>query len=176
MAEEWKDIPSYEGIYQVSNYGKIRSLNYRRTGQTQLRAPQDNGRGYMIVQLSKENKCKWYLVHRLVAQAFIPNPEDKPTVNHIDGDRANNSVENLEWATYGENNAHSYRHNGRKSALAQPIYCIETGEVYSSSYDAARKTGFPQQSINKCANGKIKQSHGYHWGTLNNRKEKIYDK
>lgn len=164
MTEKWREVLGYEGLYKVSNLGRIKSRN-------KLKVQQDNGRGYLVVHLNKNGKPKWHLVHRLVAQAFIDNPQNKPTVNHKDGDRTNNKAINLEWATYSENNSHSYRSNGRKSAVAKPIYLVETGEIYSSSYEASRKTGISQSSINRCANGKLNAVKGTHWKLLNKRKE-----
>lgn len=167
MIERWKDVGGYEGLYKISNLGRVK-------GKHRIKSQQDNGKGYLIVHLNKNGKSRWYLVHRLVAKAFIENPENKPTVNHIDGNRKNNKVNNLEWATYSENNLHSYRSNGRKSALAVPIYCIETGKIYKSSYGASRDTGIPQSSINRCANGIFKSTNGTHWGLLSKRKEIRY--
>ena len=103
MSEVWKDIPGYEGIYQASNTGKIKSLSRKYHPKDKLLTPY-NRSGYLCVGLYK----KYQFVHRLVAETFIPNPENKPTVNHKDGDRYNNYVENLEWATYSENIKHSY--------------------------------------------------------------------
>lgn len=167
MTEEWKDVLGYEGLYKVSNLGKVKS-------KRKIKIPQDNGKGYLIVHLNKNNKCKWKLVHRLVAEAFIANPYGKATVNHKDGDRKNNNVKNLEWATYSENNFHSYRNNGRKSPFAQEVMCVETGKIYSSAYDAAEDTGISQTSINRCANGLFEKVKETHWKLLNNRKEKLY--
>ena len=99
----WKDIPGYEGLYQVSNTGQIRSLNYRRTGKKQILKQYINNTGYKQVALRKNNKVKWYLVHRLVAQAFIPNPHNYPIINHKDENPANNAVWNLEWCTMDYN-------------------------------------------------------------------------
>ena len=99
----WKDIPGYEGLYQVSNTGKVRSLNYRRTGKKQILKQYINNTGYKRVALRKNNKVKWYLVHRLVAQAFIPNPHNYPIINHKDENPANNAVWNLEWCTMDYN-------------------------------------------------------------------------
>lgn len=167
MIEKWKDVDGYEGLYKISNFGRVK-------GKHRIKSQQDNGKGYLTVHLNKNGKSRWHLVHRLVAKAFIENPENKPTVNHIDGNRKNNNVNNLEWATYSENNLHSYRSNGRKSALAIPIYCIETGKIYTSSYEASRDTGISQSSINRCANGTFKSIMGTHWGLLSNRKEIRY--
>ena len=126
----------------------------------------------MTIMLYKNDGGRHFLIHRLVAQAFIPNPENKATVNHKDGVRSNNKLDNLEWATYNENNLHMYK-NGRKSALANQIQCIETGKIYDSSYEASRDTGISQSSINRCANGTYKQTKGTHWVVLNKRKENI---
>lgn len=167
MTEKWKDVDGYDGLYKVSTLGRVK-------GKHRIKSQQDNGKGYLMVRLNKNGESRWHLVHRLVAKAFIENPQNKPTVNHIDGNRKNNKFNNLEWATYSENNLHSYRSNGRKSALAVPIYCIETGKIYKSSYDASKDTGIPQSSINRCANGIFKSTNGTHWGLLTNRKEIRY--
>lgn len=117
MQEEiWKDIEGYEGYYQVSNYGNIKSLsriiysekrsNYK-TKEKVLRQS-NTTTGYKKVELVKEGIKKSYKVHRLVATAFIPNPENKPEVNHIDGNKINNYIENLEWVTSSENSIHAY--------------------------------------------------------------------
>lgn len=173
MTERWRDIKGYEGLYQVSDLGRVKSLNCHRSGKEKILKPVDNGKGYKLVHLVKEKRLKWKSVHRLVAESFIINNNNKPTVNHIDGNRANNKVDNLEWATYSENNIHSYRCNGRKHPLSKPIICVETGEKYMSSYDASRITGICQPSINRCANGMLQTAGGLHWNVIN-RKEKIY--
>ena len=110
--EIWKDIEGYEGLYQISNLGRVRSLARATTSGKVLK--QMKKHGYMNVCFSKNNVDKYFRVHRLVALAFIPNPENKPTVNHIDGNKANNNVSNLEWATHSENETHSYRSLGKK--------------------------------------------------------------
>lgn len=123
MIEEWKDVAGYEGLYQVSNTGKVRSVD-RITVCKDGRLLPNKGRELYFtvskfdekrhlprysVQLWKNNKAKLFPVHRLVAIAFIPNPEGKPTVNHINGNPMNNNVDNLEWATYSENELHAHR-------------------------------------------------------------------
>lgn len=114
MEEIWKDIEGYEGKYQVSNLGRVKSLkrkcnvlNGYRTVNEKILNLNKNRYGYVTVNLSKNNKNKICTIHRLVATAFIPNPENKPQVNHIDGNKTNNIVENLEWVSKEENMQHA---------------------------------------------------------------------
>lgn len=135
MANEiWKDIDGYEGFYQVSNLGRVKSTAVRRClwgkicviERERMLTPHDNGNGYLMVQLKANNKRKPVGVHRLVATAFIENPQNYPVVNHIDYDTHNNCVHNLEWCTQKENISHSL-HNmllGNKSRVGK------TGEKY----------------------------------------------
>ena len=131
FVEIWKDVVGYEGCYKVSNKGRVKTVArdiVDKRGRPfhikeNIKTPQDNGRGYMSVQLYKNNKQHIVYVHRLVATAFIPNPYYKPTVNHKDKNTKNNSVENLEWCTYKENEKHKWTYkpkgvseNTRKAA------------------------------------------------------------
>ena len=105
--EEWKSIPGYEGLYEVSSYGRVKSLEIsyiRKNGimdhkPEMILSPKNNGTGYFTVCLYKNKTHKYYLIHRLVAQAFLPNLDNLPCVNHIDEDKTNNRVDNLEWCT-----------------------------------------------------------------------------
>ena len=113
--EIWKDIKDYEGLYQISNYGNVKSLPKERRNRRgvyiqkeKLLSLTNTSTGYKKVELVKDGKRKGFKVHRLVAQAFIPNPDEKPQVNHIDGDKTNNYVDNLEWVTASENSIHAY--------------------------------------------------------------------
>ena len=101
MKEIWKDIEGYEGKYQVSNMGRVKTLNYRNSGKEQILHSNPTG-GYCIVGLCK-TKRKTYYIHRLVAAAFVPNPENKPEVNHINHNKRDNRASNLEWVTQYEN-------------------------------------------------------------------------
>lgn len=101
--EIWKPIKDFEGYYEVSNIGRVRSLNYKRTGKEKILKNTESNDGYLIVGLTKNGKRKQFKVHRLVAEAFIPNPENKPCIDHINTVRSDNRVENLRWVSYKEN-------------------------------------------------------------------------
>ncbi len=115
--EIWKDIPNYEGLYQVSNLGRIKSLprqwiagkGFKMSHGEKIISPSKKKGGYLFTHLYKNKKEKIYLVHRLVAIAFIPNPENKPGVNHKDGIKGNANLENLEWVTKSENEIHAHK-------------------------------------------------------------------
>ncbi len=118
MNEEWKDIIGYEGLYQVSNLGRVKSLfrfskrkNYVITIQEKLLKILNGPKGYNLIRLSRNGILKTYRLHRLIAQAFIPNPENKPEVNHINGNKKDNCVNNLEWVTSAENMQHAHKNN-----------------------------------------------------------------
>lgn len=121
LDEKWIDIENYEGIYKISNYGRVKSLSrilFNGKGlfktKDKILSPKFGNNGYYSFYLSKEKKTTSYLAHRLIAKAFIPNPENKPTVNHKDLDRANNCISNLEWNTYRENNCHKFQKDKKK--------------------------------------------------------------
>lgn len=102
--EFWKDVEGYQGVYKVSNLGRVKSLKYNK----ERFLKQEKSKGYKRVSLSKNNEVQRYLVHRLVANYFIINAHDKKCVNHINGDKLNNYANNLEWCTHSENERHSY--------------------------------------------------------------------
>ena len=114
--EIWKDIKGYENLYKVSNLGNIRSLGngISRNSKRRLLRLKKEKTGYIRICLQKDGKRKYLSVHRLAGQAFIPNPKNKPCINHIDYNRGNNSIENLEWCTYSENLYHSSEKLSRK--------------------------------------------------------------
>lgn len=107
--EQWKDIEGYEGFYQISNFGRVRRLADVFPYKQHFLKAIPNRDGYLYVCLSIKSKHKVKTIHRLVAQSFIPNSDNKPCVNHIDGNKTNNIAENLEWCTYSENTTHAYK-------------------------------------------------------------------
>lgn len=131
LIELWKDVEGYEGIYQVSNIGNVRRLTFTNNKvdkhQPHGITPTDNGHGYLIVSLSTNGKRKNHYVHRLVAGAFIENPKNYNYINHVDYNRKNNKVENLEWCTAKQNIRHS-AHNMRKPKSVHKT--TNTGEKY----------------------------------------------
>lgn len=185
--EEWKDIKGYEGFYEVSNTGKIRSLdhyirqknNSKKLHKGKILNTWSDKIGYIVVGLNKYNKYKIKKVHRLVAEAFIPNPENKSDVNHKDGNKANNCVNNLEWNTRAENMQHAYNtglskpywtgKRGWYSTTGRPIKQIDmkTGEtikIYGSMEEAARQLNIVcAGNIRGCIIGRTKSCAGYKW-------------
>lgn len=172
MIEIWKDIEGYEGMYQVSNLGRVKSLErwqYNPVCQDcKQYVPEriktasnkkENGKkqGYLTMVLYRNNKGKNVYVHRLVAEAFIPNPEGKETVNHKNGDKHDNRAENLEWNTYSENNAHAmktglntteHKRNKRGSMpVAQYDVNMNLIAIYPSIHEAERQTGIDDAAI-----------------------------
>ena len=125
MEEMWRDIKGYEGLYQVSNLGRVKSLSRFHNNNSggylskERILKQSIKRGYLTVGLCNSGKVKTYSVHRLVAIAFIDNPNNKKAVNHIDGNKTNNNVDNLEWCTYSENQKHAYKTGLHKSTTGE---------------------------------------------------------
>ena len=168
--EIWKPIKGYEGYYEVSNTGHVRNAKTK-----QILSPSDNGQR-LRVTLCKEGVQKSHAVHRLVAEAFIVNesPGDKVQVNHIDNNRFNNRVDNLEWVTPSENVAHAYV-NGYNSK-AKIVYQMDGADyiaMYYSTREAERATGIAASSISKVALGKRKTAGGFRW-TYKAPRQKVF--
>ena len=168
MIEEWKDIKGYEGRYQVSNMGRIKSLpRMTRTGYRNgvMLKPIKSSLGYMLVGLSR----KLYKVHRLVAETFLDNPQNLKYINHKDEDKTNNCVSNLEWCTceynnnYGTRNQRISLNSSRKRKILQ---CDLSGNVikeWESIMSASKYYGVTRTNICSCCNGRQKTSAGYTW-------------
>ena len=173
--EEWRDIEGYEGLYQVSNYGRIRSLGRtlieKNTNKTKILKGKilklaKCTNGYEFVQLYKNGKAKQHLVHRLVAKAFIPNHNNLPQVNHKDEKKTNNKVDNLEWCTQAYNNTYNNRHikigkqlHNRKD-ISKVVYQYKNDKlnaIYPSISEAARDNRVLVASIIQCCHG------GFNW-------------
>jgi len=174
MAEIWKSIPGYEGYYEASPSGLIRSISRQyvnnrgatRMVEGRVLSPTTSRSGYQLVALYKNKKRKDLLVHRLVAETFLNNPTNKKEVNHIDGDKKNNKIGNLEWCTQSENLKHRYRVLGCApcdGGQSKPVRCIETGEVYASGRAAARAIGCSQSHISASARNPRRGYRGLHF-------------
>lgn len=171
MEEIWKDIKDYEGLYQVSNLGRIKSLDrIIKSGVSNSGYSKINGKilkqklgkdGYLSVQLWKKGKGKWFIAHRLIAIAFIPNPQNKPYIDHINTIRNDNRIENLRWATREENDHNPITLKNRIGKCGIKIKCLNTGEVFVSSGEAGRKLGVSAGNIIGCCKGKRKSAKGY---------------
>ena len=159
----------YEGLYEISDWGRVKSLNYRNTGRAELMNPWEDKDGYLKIGLRKNRKTDFILVHRLVAQTFLPNPDNYPQVNHKDENKANNRVENLEWCdgkynhNYGTINQRISKAN-TNGKLSKPVLQLSlTGELireYPSARDCERN-GFDHSGVIRCCNGKQKTHKGF---------------
>ena len=160
MKEIWKDILGYEGLYRVSNWGRVWSC--RKNKILKLHTCQSD---YVYIGLHKDGKVKSYKIHRLVAQTFIPNPNNLPEVNHIDEDKSNNRWDNLEWCDHKTNCNHGTRIARCAAGNSKPVKCIETGVIYSSATEAGKQLGIDQGWICNCINKKnrCRSTYGLHW-------------
>jgi hypothetical protein len=160
--EEWRDIDGYEGLYQVSNLGNVRSFYSNKT----LKGGTDLG-GYKIVSLRKNMTQKTKTVHRLVATAFIPNPDNLPCINHIDENKNNNSVNNLEWCTHQYNNTYGTfterRIKKRYKVVRQYDMDGNFIKEYTGLVNAQKETGINRNNITSVAKGKRNHAGGYKW-------------
>ena len=166
MQEIWKDIKGYDGKYQISNYGRVKSLlRYKKILKPILQT-----KGYFYVSLCKPNKN--FTIHRLVAEEFIPNPENLPCVNHKDENKHNNHVDNLEWCTYEYNNNYgTCRERIRKSLLNHPnkskkVYQYTLDGKFVKEWESTKecgRNGFDQSNISSCCRGERKTHRGYRW-------------
>lgn len=168
--EIWKPIHGYEGRYEVSNYGQVRSYQQHRfnTILPHILKSVETRKGYLQVCLTKNGKQHSCFVHRIVAETFLPKPDDKQQINHIDLNKKNNHVKNLEWCNGQENIRHA-RRNGiifnRKAAavISKPVRCVELNKIFNSAREAARQLNLSFVCIGKVCLGRSKTTGGYHF-------------
>lgn len=164
MDEIWHDIEGYKGLYQVSNKGRVKSLKW---GKERILRPGINSSGYLLVKLCKNGVGLYKFIHRLVAQAFIPNPENKPQVNHKDENKLNNCVDNLEWSTAKENSNYGSRNERVGDSQSKPILQYsKSGEFireWKGASEVERVLSINNGNINSCCKGRYKSSGGFIW-------------
>lgn len=165
--EEWKDIIGYEGLYQVSNKGQVRSFH---SGHWTIMKQSVRKGGYRKLFLRKNKERKSFFVHRLVAMAFIPNPDNLPIINHKDENPSNNCVENLEWCTHLYNMTYgTCQERARLTHLERtPSVLMYNKEgilktIFNSVVEAEKETGVPHSNIVACCKGRLKTAGGYVW-------------
>lgn len=165
--EIWKEIKDYEGLYQVSSFGKIKSLPRNTTiKKIRILKPSIDKDGYYRVPLSKNGIIKNYFVHRLVAEAFIPNPNNYPVINHKDENKQNNNSNNLEFCTIKYNTNYNGANIKRGLKQRKPIYQIKDGVIikkWDSSTTASKELNINRGNIISCLNSKKKSAGGYQW-------------
>lgn len=160
MEEVWKDINGYEGLYQVSNCGRIRSLWF---GKKKLLKQQTDINGYLYVDLYNKNGKKKHKVHRLVANEFCERTDGYDVVNHKDEDKTNNHYDNLEWCTIAYNNAYGTRNERAGKKKRRKVRCVELDIIFDSTTEAAEYVNAYNSNISACAKGKHHTCKGYHW-------------
>lgn len=180
--EVFRDVLGYEGLYQISNYGRVKSLERKNIFYCGLRKEylerptkekilnyNKSNRGYLQVCLTKEGKSKTYTVHRLVAKAFLPNLKNKKQVNHIDGNKENNSIDNLEWVTSSENNKHAFITGLNKPYNMRKVnqYDLQGNFIkqWNSITDFLKENNLnlKNSNITTCCKGKRKNAYGFIW-------------
>ena len=183
MKEQWKAVKGYEGIYEVSSLGRVKRLAHWKNQDTtrayktykykmldeKILKPCTASR-YSCIQLSRDRKITTRLVHRLVAEAFIPNPDNLPEVNHKDCDGHNNSLCNLEWCDRKYNINYADRTAKAAKACEKKVICVETGREYDSVTKAAKATGILKARISAVCRGDRKTTGGFHWSFVKERR------
>ena len=167
LGEIWVDIIGYEGLYQVSNFGRVKSLGNGRSNNSKEKILKTLNNGHLFVVLWKNGAKNRQYVHILVAIHFIPNPENKPIVHHIDHNPLNNNAENLVWLTkkeHAKEHPERYKKAGKKPKIT--IQYTNDGEFikqWNSVAEIQQELGYNNSAIIKCCQGKYKQAYGYKW-------------
>lgn len=172
--ERWRWVDGYEGLYMVSDRGRVMSVPKRAAKSNgymvgyegKLLQPAKNKKGYLIVGLSRDGELRTKAIHRLVAEAFLQNNDDYPCVNHMDEDKTNNHAENLEWCTFEYNNNYGTRNERISAATSRAVQMILDGKVvaeYPSARKAHEATGVTPSHVSECCNGKRKTANGFEW-------------
>lgn len=173
MQEIWRDIKDFENAYQISNYGRVKSLGNKSNHKGEIILKQSNILGYSCVGLQKNNKAKMFKVHRLVTEAFISNHNNYPQVNHINGIKTDNNVNNLEWCNAKQNCQHAFKIGLRKSKKgidnprSKKVYQIDplnnkTINIFNGLREMERETGFSRNNVAKSAKRKG-TAYGWKW-------------
>ena len=187
MEEIWKDVKGYEGLYQVSNFGRVKRLSYQLIGRTigekkeyirefpeRVMKATICANGYYRVTLSKDGKLYYKHIHRIVAETFIPNPDSLPCINHKDENRTNNNVDNLEWCSYSYNNSYGNARDkfsksySRNHSRAVEMLSLSGGKIreFSSVKEAAIFVGGTSTSIDRAITRTRKTAYGYIWSLI----------
>ena len=167
IEEQWLDISGYEGLYQISNFGRVKSFYFKNP---RILKPH-KVKGYSNVELYKNKKKKQFYIHRLVMENFCPIENmNVLDVNHKDEDKSNNHISNLEWMTHKDNLNYGSRAEkarmkmqGKNSSRSKKVRCVEKNVIYEALREAERQLGIPATNISKACKGKIKTAGGYHW-------------
>lgn len=160
-----REIPNYEGLYAVTSCGKVWSYRSKR-----FLTPRKSKKGYLTVLLCNKGNMREFKIHRLVADAYIPNPDNLPQVNHKDENKQKNCISNLEWCTNLYNRNYGTRNQRAAMAISKakmkPCICIETNKIYPSVAQAAKETNLCKSSIGKCCRGERKSCSNTHWNYI----------
>lgn len=166
MEEVWKPIKGYEGLYEVSSLGRVKSLNFKRSGEEGILSPAS--KPYLQVTLYSKGKASQPLVHRLVAETFIPNPNNLPQINHIDEDTHNNSVENLEWCSSSYNINYGKRNSTVSRKAVERARRVIKQDIWGDlqlfeSLGEVTRFGYDRSHVHSCCTGKRKSHRGCTW-------------
>lgn len=171
MTEIWLPIENYENLYEVSNLGRVRRIEsvvtntngIRRKFPGKILKPVANSSGYLFVKLSKNGISRVFLIHRLVASAFIPNPNNLPQVNHKDENKLNNTIFNLEWCSAKENINYGTGIKRSSEKRSKQVLCVELNQIFPSLTEAAKQLRLSVGAISWVLTGRSKTAGGYHW-------------